>query len=154
MLAHHLQSCLLSKSWFSLLIFLFMIFRLMMMMMMMIIVFQIGINQNHNQHYNLSQLSDEPQNNSSSNQSYHPRLPPVPAYVHASSPFLITKEAEVELGGPEVSLVSGLEGAGRLWPQETAGARWLGRKPIGCEQFWSSKIIKLEFRKDQASHLR
>jgi len=33
--------------------------------------------------------------------------------------------------GPEVSLVSGLEGAGRLWPQETAGARWLGRKPMG-----------------------
>lgn len=42
----------------------------------------------------------------------------------------------MELGGPEVSLVSGLEGVGRLWPQEVAGALWDGRKLVGWEQFW------------------
>lgn len=53
-----------------------------------------------------------------------------------SLPFLMTNDVEVELGGPEVSLVSGLEGVGGLRPQEVIGALWEGRKLVGWEQFW------------------
>lgn len=52
-----------------------------------------------------------------------------------SSPFLMTSDAEVELGGPEVSLVSGLEWVGGLQTQEVVGALWDGRKLVGWEQF-------------------
>lgn len=48
----------------------------------------------------------------------------------------MTNDVEVELGGPEVSLVSGLEGVAGLRPQEVIGARWEGRKLVGWEQFW------------------
>lgn len=47
----------------------------------------------------------------------------------------MTNDAEVELAGPEVSLVSGLEGVGGLQPQEAIGALCEGRKLVGCEQF-------------------
>lgn len=47
----------------------------------------------------------------------------------------MTNDVEVELGAPEVSLVSGLEGFGRLPTQEVIGARWEGRKLAGWEQF-------------------
>lgn len=52
-----------------------------------------------------------------------------------SSPFLMTSDVEVELGGPEVSLVSGLEWVGGLQTQEVVGALWDGRKLVGWEQF-------------------
>lgn len=48
----------------------------------------------------------------------------------------MTRDAEVEVAGPEVSLVSGLEGVGGLRPHEVIGALWEGRKLVGCEQFW------------------
>ena len=51
--------------------------------------------------------------------------------VVAVIPFLITREVEVELRRPEVSLVSGLEGEGTLWLQDMAGAFWDGRKLMG-----------------------
>lgn len=47
----------------------------------------------------------------------------------------MTSDVEVELVGPEVSLVSGLEGVGGLRPQEVIGALWEGRKLVGWEQF-------------------
>ena len=49
----------------------------------------------------------------------------------------MTREVEVEvmLAGPEVSLVSGLEGGGGLWAQDMTGVRWEGWKLIGWEQF-------------------
>lgn len=43
----------------------------------------------------------------------------------------MTSELEVELGGPEVSLVSRLDGVGGLRPQEVIGALWEGRKLVG-----------------------
>lgn len=47
----------------------------------------------------------------------------------------MTSDVEVELGGPEVSLVSGLEWVGGLQTQEVVGALWDGRKVVGWEQF-------------------
>lgn len=47
----------------------------------------------------------------------------------------MTSDVEVELGGPEVSLVSGLEWVGGLQTQEVVGALWDGRKLVGWEQF-------------------
>lgn len=47
----------------------------------------------------------------------------------------MTRDAEVELAGPEVSLVSGLDGVGGLRPQEVIGALCEGRKLVGWEQF-------------------
>lgn len=47
----------------------------------------------------------------------------------------MTNDVEAELGGPEVSLVSGLEGVGGLRPKEVIGALWEGRKLVGWEQF-------------------
>lgn len=47
----------------------------------------------------------------------------------------MTRDVEVELGGPEVSLVSGLEWVGGPQTQEVVGALWDGRKLVGWEQF-------------------
>lgn len=47
----------------------------------------------------------------------------------------MTNDVEVELVGPEVSLVSGLDGVGGLRLQEVIGALWEGRKLVGWEQF-------------------
>lgn len=52
-----------------------------------------------------------------------------------SLPFLMTSDVEVELWGPEVSLISGLEGVGGLWHQEVIWLLWEGRKLVGWEQF-------------------
>lgn len=49
----------------------------------------------------------------------------------------MTSEVEVVLPGPEMSLVSGLEGGGRLWVHVWAGLLWDGRKLIGWEQFYN-----------------
>lgn len=56
----------------------------------------------------------------------------------------MTKDVEAELRGPEVSLVSGLEGVGGLHPQEVTGALWEGRKLVGWEQFWIYITIRLD----------
>lgn len=50
-----------------------------------------------------------------------------------SLPFLMT--SDLELGVPEVSLVSGLERFGGVLTQEVIGALWEGRKLVGWEQF-------------------
>lgn len=47
----------------------------------------------------------------------------------------MTMDVELDMAGTEVSLVSGLEVVGRLWPQEVTGALWEGRKLVGWEQF-------------------
>lgn len=44
--------------------------------------------------------------------------------------------SDLELGVPEVSLVSGLERFGGVLTQEVIGALWEGRKLVGWEQFW------------------
>lgn len=49
-------------------------------------------------------------------------------------PFLMTRD--LELGVPEVSLVSGLERFGGVLTQEVMGALWEGRELVGWEQFW------------------
>lgn len=43
----------------------------------------------------------------------------------------MTSDVEVELMGPDISLVSGLEGVGGLWLQEGTGALWEGRELVG-----------------------
>lgn len=44
--------------------------------------------------------------------------------------------SDLELGVPEVSLVSGLDRFGGVLTQEVMGALWEGRKLVGCwEQF-------------------
>lgn len=48
----------------------------------------------------------------------------------------MTNDVEMELWGPEVSLVSGLDGVGGLRTQEVTGALWEGGKLVGWEQFW------------------
>lgn len=53
--------------------------------------------------------------------------------IWISSPFLMT--SDLELGVPEVSLVSGLDGFGGVLTQEVIGALWEGRKLVGWEQF-------------------
>lgn len=50
-----------------------------------------------------------------------------------SLPFLMT--SDLELGVPEVSLVSGLERFGGVLTQEVIGALWEGSKLFGWEQF-------------------
>lgn len=66
----------------------------------------------------------------------HPILPLLP--------FLMTSEVLVVLPGPEVSLVSGLEGRGRLWVHDWAGPLWDGRKLIGWQQFYNQlKCVEL-----------
>lgn len=53
-------------------------------------------------------------------------------------PFRMT--SDLELGVPEVSLVSGLERFGGVLTQEVMGALWEGRKLVGWEQFWKGTI--------------
>lgn len=43
--------------------------------------------------------------------------------------------SDLELGVPDVSLVSGLERFGGVLTQEVMGALWEGRKLVGWEQF-------------------
>lgn len=43
--------------------------------------------------------------------------------------------SDLELGVPEVSLVSGLDRFGGPLTQEVTGALWEGRKLVGWEQF-------------------
>lgn len=47
----------------------------------------------------------------------------------------MTSDVEVELGTPEVSLVSGLDGVGGPRLQEVTWALCEGRKLVGWEQF-------------------
>lgn len=55
----------------------------------------------------------------------------------------MTSDEDVELKGPEVSLVSGLEDVGGLRLQKVTGALGEGRKLVGWEQFY--KISKTQF---------
>lgn len=63
-----------------------------------------------------------------------------PEHVTCSVPFLMTSDVEVELRGPEVSLVSGLEEVGGLRLQEVVGTLWEGRKLVGWEQFYKTQV--------------